>query len=182
MGQQRHQLDHIQIICTSLQTDNHISTSPLSFYRSDALPAAQPTGIHKLPDNECICIVWFWIQFQPDTSSDIWQNPVPARLLKNCTEYIPTLHHFWDTVRHWLKIPNLVLPHLHLLPPLGVKPLEFCQDLWHQKTRFPGLSHGTVCMITRLATLTEEWLVTEEQSMEQSRQKQTRITAHATLA
>ena len=28
-GWQWHQLDHIQIICTSLQTDNHASTSPL---------------------------------------------------------------------------------------------------------------------------------------------------------
>jgi len=44
MGWQWHQLDHIQIICTSLQTDNHASTSPLSFYRPDALTAAQPTA------------------------------------------------------------------------------------------------------------------------------------------
>ena len=42
-GWQWHQLDHMQIICTLLQTDNHVSTSPLSFYRLDALPAAQPT-------------------------------------------------------------------------------------------------------------------------------------------
>jgi len=33
MGWQWHQLDHMQIICTLLQTDNHASTSPLSFYR-----------------------------------------------------------------------------------------------------------------------------------------------------
>ena len=32
------------IICTSLQTDNHASISLLSFYRPDALPAAQPTA------------------------------------------------------------------------------------------------------------------------------------------
>jgi len=44
MGLQWHQLDHMQIICTSLQTDNHASTSPLGFYRTDALPAAQPTA------------------------------------------------------------------------------------------------------------------------------------------
>jgi len=37
MGWQWHQLDHIQIICTSLQTDSHANTSPLSFYRPDAL-------------------------------------------------------------------------------------------------------------------------------------------------
>jgi len=30
----------MQIICTSLQTDKHVSTSPLSFYKTDALPAA----------------------------------------------------------------------------------------------------------------------------------------------
>ena len=39
-----HQLDHMQIICTSIQTDNHASTSPLSFYRLDALPAAHRTA------------------------------------------------------------------------------------------------------------------------------------------
>jgi len=33
---------HMQIICTSLKTDNHATTSPLSFCRPDALPATQP--------------------------------------------------------------------------------------------------------------------------------------------
>jgi len=42
MGWQWHQLDHIQIICTSLQTDSHATTV---FYRLDALPAAQPTAL-----------------------------------------------------------------------------------------------------------------------------------------
>jgi len=36
MGWQWRQLDHMQIICTSLQTDNHASTSSLNFYRPDA--------------------------------------------------------------------------------------------------------------------------------------------------
>jgi len=30
MGWQWHQLDHMQIICTLLQTDKHASTSPLA--------------------------------------------------------------------------------------------------------------------------------------------------------
>ena len=38
MGWQWHQLDHMQIICTLLRTDNDASTPPLSFYRPDALP------------------------------------------------------------------------------------------------------------------------------------------------
>jgi len=42
---QWHQLGHMQV-CTSLHTDNHASTPPLSFLqaRCDALPAAQPTA------------------------------------------------------------------------------------------------------------------------------------------
>jgi len=44
MGWQWHHLDYIEIICTILLTDNHASTSPLSFYRPDALPATQPTA------------------------------------------------------------------------------------------------------------------------------------------
>jgi len=38
-----HQLDHMQTICTSLQTDNHTNTSSLTFYRPDGLPDTQPT-------------------------------------------------------------------------------------------------------------------------------------------
>ena len=39
-----HQMDNMQIICTSFQTDNHASTSPLLiFYKPDVLPDDQPT-------------------------------------------------------------------------------------------------------------------------------------------
>jgi len=41
MGWQWHQLDHMQIICTSLQTDNHATPAPqlstFYFFRPDAL-------------------------------------------------------------------------------------------------------------------------------------------------
>jgi len=37
-------MENMQITWISLQTDNHASTSPLSFYRPDALPAAKPTA------------------------------------------------------------------------------------------------------------------------------------------
>ena len=44
-GMQLHQLDHMQMICTSLQTDNYTDTSSVSLniYRLNALPDAQPT-------------------------------------------------------------------------------------------------------------------------------------------
>jgi len=39
MGWQWHHLDHMKIICTSLQTDNHASSLITQFfYRLDALP------------------------------------------------------------------------------------------------------------------------------------------------
>jgi len=44
MGWQWHQLNHMQIICSLLHADNDPSTSPLSFYRPDALPAIQQTA------------------------------------------------------------------------------------------------------------------------------------------
>jgi len=40
---QWHQLGYMHVR-TLLQTDNHASTPPLSFYRPDAIPAAQPTA------------------------------------------------------------------------------------------------------------------------------------------
>jgi len=41
----------MQIKYTSLQTDNHTSTSPLSYYRPDALPDAQPTALKHCAQN-----------------------------------------------------------------------------------------------------------------------------------
>jgi len=46
---QLHQLDHMQTLCTSLQTDNHANTSALSFYRPVALLDAQPTVFQHSP-------------------------------------------------------------------------------------------------------------------------------------
>jgi len=46
MGWQWHQLNHMQIICTSIQTDNDASTPPPSVFTGCivyALPTAQPT-------------------------------------------------------------------------------------------------------------------------------------------
>jgi len=41
MGWQWHQLDQMQIICTTLETDNHAITSSLIFYMLDALHDAK---------------------------------------------------------------------------------------------------------------------------------------------
>jgi len=54
MGQQWHQLDHMHITCTLLQTDNPTSTSSLNFYKPDAFPDTQPCWS---TEGTCICIL-----------------------------------------------------------------------------------------------------------------------------
>jgi len=49
MEWQWHQLDHMQIICTSLQTDNHASTSPLSFF-TGRMPFLPPNQQYQSTD------------------------------------------------------------------------------------------------------------------------------------
>jgi len=44
-GMQWHQLDHMQTICTSLQTDNNTTPHHSNVYRLEAFPDAQPTNI-----------------------------------------------------------------------------------------------------------------------------------------
>ena len=46
MGWQWNQMDHMQIICTSLQTDNHASTSPLRFLQAGC-PSCCPANSVK---------------------------------------------------------------------------------------------------------------------------------------
>ena len=53
---------------------------------------------------------------------------------------------------------------LYLAPPQGVIPVEFRGDLWHPKTRVPGLSCDVVCVILRLAVLVELRLVTDSRT------------------
>ena len=50
MGWQWHQLDHMQVVCTWLQRDNHASISSLSFLQAgvDALPTAQLTALKHI--------------------------------------------------------------------------------------------------------------------------------------
>ena len=43
-------------------------------------------------------------------------------------------------------------------------PVEFCGDLWRQKTRLPGLSCDVVYVILSLAVLVELRLVTDGQT------------------
>jgi len=58
-------------VCTLLQTDNHASTPALSFYRPDALPAAQPTVITN--SNNCYVItVITYLVYNVCTVKRVW--------------------------------------------------------------------------------------------------------------
>jgi len=46
-------------------------------------------------------------------------------------------------------------------PRRGVTPVEFRGDVWHQKTRLPGVSCDVVCVILRFAVLVELRLVSD---------------------
>ena len=79
-----HHLDHMQISYTLLQTNNHDSTSPLSFNTLDALPAgsvkstvdyiivqqydkAKVPNVKDMPDEECVpkCkLIVMYMQFK----------------------------------------------------------------------------------------------------------------------
>ena len=73
-------------------------------------------------------------------------------------------YRFRDIAGYLSKVADFDPPHLHLVPPQGVTPVEFRGDLWLQKTRVPGLSCGVVCVILRLAVLLEHRLVTDRQT------------------
>jgi len=74
------------------------------------------------------------------------------------------LYRFRDIAGYFSKVPDFDPPRLNLAPPHGVIPVEFRGDLWHPKTRVPGLSGGVVCVILRLAILVELRLVTDRRT------------------
>jgi len=84
MGWQWHQLDHMQVNCTSLQTDNHVNTSPLNFFQAGCT-SWQPANSVKIlktmkalkaswTNSMCVCVCGTWqpIRWQYADSSDTW--------------------------------------------------------------------------------------------------------------
>ena len=56
--------------------------------------------------------------------------------------YASVLYCFWDIASYLSKVAAFNPPHQYLVPPSGVTPVEFCRDLWQQKTRVPKLLCG----------------------------------------
>ena len=107
----------------------------------------------------------------------VWGSQGALKVLSNITirqsaydflfdfnrNYVSIFYRFRDIASYLSKVADFDPPHLHLAPPQGVTPVEFRGDLWHQKTRVPGvgLSCGVLCVILRFAVLVEHRLVTD---------------------
>jgi len=75
----------MQIICTSLQTDNHASTSPLSFLQTRC-PSCRPTNsIKALKAEETPKDVWIQENGQK-AGTTLEQSQSYDRSVKLCTE------------------------------------------------------------------------------------------------
>jgi len=127
IGWQWHQLDHMQIICTSLQTDNHASTLPLSFFRPDALPAAQPTASnHWIRDVmwELTCTVYKYSEYLSNVCAvTILSYPTLYCILCPYVSTSITHQYFIELVEHnavdtarWTKDCSVLCQILHQNP------------------------------------------------------------------
>jgi len=54
MGWQWHQLDHMQIICTSLQADNHVMPAPHHSALTGRMPFLPPNQQHQITEGKSI--------------------------------------------------------------------------------------------------------------------------------
>jgi len=72
MGWQRHQLDHMQITCTSLQTDNHASTSPLSFLQAGCHSSRPTNSVTELKAHTEHLLVKSFVNTKVQWLSNIW--------------------------------------------------------------------------------------------------------------
>jgi len=111
----------MQIVCTSLQTDNHTSTSPLRFYRPDAFPAAHLTVSkhwrHKSLDNSMAG----WVVSSLVSSRLHYVNSILYGMsLKNIHRLQRIQYSLARVVtyRHSHALPSstALLKHLHWLP------------------------------------------------------------------
>ena len=137
---------HMQIMCTSLQTDNHSSTSPLSFYRPDALCATEPTvSMHWRPnfseyhnkvytitnilENESLLQFYKYRNHQADLnrhaaqtaklkpSYSIWWHNMRV------TEHRLHLVHFQHTTILWTQPCRRIVHKKHLMPNICSRPV-----------------------------------------------------------
>jgi len=88
-----HQLNHAQIICTSLHTDNHGSTTSFNFYRPD---------VFLMPNQQCQ-------SSESKTFKDKWSTFLQTH----------SVTHISTTQQPWNISPWPPDPHLNLIDTLA---------------------------------------------------------------
>jgi len=89
-------------ICTSSRTDNHASTPPLSFYRPDALPVAQPT-VSPFHNQWYICTDRHWYrlpEFIPSNSNSGLHSYISISILYLACPTIANTSMSWKLGSH----------------------------------------------------------------------------------
>ena len=90
MGWQWHQLDHTQIICTSLQTDNHASKSPLPSFFTGRMPFLPPNQQHQSTEGTKNRYVFFLFRNNTDNITR-WRKE-HSKLTVEATTYAHQSH------------------------------------------------------------------------------------------
>jgi len=81
--------------------------------------------------------------------------------------YVSIFYRFRDIAGYLSKVADFDPPHLHLVnfgAPVGVTPVEFRGDLWHQKTRVLGYRVVLFVLSYFLAVLVEHQLVADRRT------------------
>ena len=126
---------------------------------------------------------WFWGQGSPKVIGNIAIRQSTYDFLFDFNRnYTSILYRYRVIARFSSKVTNFNRPHLHLSPPQGVIPCEFRHDIWHQKTRVPGLSCGVVCVILHLAVLIQYRSVTDTHTHTHTHTHRHTTTAYTALS
>jgi len=126
MEWQWHQLDHMQIICSSLQTDNRANTSSLKFYRPDALLDVQPTVSKHWRQLTAVASITLWANERTKIGTEL------TVLLQN-----EILHIFWLTLSSQFSFNQRFLLLVEVWPcPQPLRNFEWvftCQTPFRQR-------------------------------------------------
>jgi len=93
MGWQWHQVEHMQIICISLQTDNHASTPSLKFLQARCLswrPTNSAKALKAPPPQHNTTILWPFFRDHPDEpvpEENFWTLWCKGRLTEADTDH-----------------------------------------------------------------------------------------------
>jgi len=98
------------------------------------------------PDINKLCFV-------PATSDITFPWSIAAECIALGTQTIHNMR--WSQLL--VQNCDFCLPHLHLVPLLGVYPSEYCHNVWYRKTRMLWLPDGEKILKISYSYVTDRW-------------------------